>query len=78
MLSPKVVKLIRVMCRLLTHLIICFYLKCKISLLGLLPKGVLVDSSSLSLRGLIIVNDFIDPWLGSASYASVNQAINSC
>lgn len=78
MLSPKVVKLIREMCSLLIHLIIYYYPKCKISLLGLLPKGVLVDSSPLSLRGLIIVNDFIDPWLGSASYAPVNQATNSC
>lgn len=42
MLSPEVVKLIREMCRLLIHLIMCFYLKCKISLLGLLPKGVLL------------------------------------
>lgn len=78
MLSVKAVKLIRDMCRLLIHLIIRYYLKCKIPLLGLLPKGVLVDSSPLSLRGLIIVNDSIDPWLGSASYAPVNQAINSC
>lgn len=78
MLSPKVLKLIREMCRLLIHLIICYYLKCKALLLGLLPKGVSVDSSPLSLRGLIIVNDFIDPWLSSASYAPVNQAINSC
>lgn len=78
LLSPKVVTLIREMCSLLIHRIIYYYPKCKISLLGLLPKGVLVDSSPLSLRGLIIVNDFIDLWLGSASYAPVNQAINSC
>lgn len=78
MLSPKVVKLIREMCRLLIHLIICYYRKCKTPLLGLLPEGLLVDASPLSLRGLIIVNDFIDPWFGSASYAPVNQAINSC